>query len=75
MRYKAQVYCHKEPNQFDQRGYIYCWYYRVINTDTGNVLASDNTGNWRKMIDTAVRDLGAIRHCARLGILKKSRGW
>jgi hypothetical protein len=73
--FKAQVYCRKEPNKFDRRGYIYCWYYRVVNTDTGRVMASDNTGNWRLMIDNALRDLDAIRHCASLGILKKARGW
>jgi len=75
MTIKAQVYCRKEPNKWDRRGYIYCWYYRVINTETGNVLASDNTADWRRMIDSALHDLGAIRHCANLGILKKSRGW
>lgn len=72
---KAQLYCRKEDNSFDRRGYIYCWYYRVINTETGNVLASDNTGNWQKMLNAANRDLAAIRHCAKLGILKESRGW
>jgi hypothetical protein len=75
MNFKAQVYCRKEQNQFDRRGYIYCWYYRVINMNTGKVLASDNTGNWQKMIDAALRDLNAIRQCASLGILKESRGW
>jgi hypothetical protein len=73
--FKAQVYCRKEPNKFARRGYIYCWYYRVINTETGNVMASDNTADWRRMIDAAMRDLEAIRHCASLGILKKARSW
>jgi hypothetical protein len=72
---RAQLYCRKEENRWNHRGYIYCWYYRVINTDTGNVLASDNTGNWQKMLDAALIDLAAISHCAKLGILKKSRGW
>lgn len=75
MSIRAKVYCHKEANKFDRRGYIYCWYYRVINTETGNVLASDNTGNWRSILDDAIRDVNAISHCAKLGILKKSRGW
>lgn len=75
MSIKANVYCVKEANRFDRRGYIYCWYYEVINTETGNVLASDNTGDWRKMLDSALRDLVAIRRCAKLGILKKARGW
>ena len=72
---KGQVYCRKEPNRFASKGYIYCWYYQVVNADTGNVLASDNTADWRGMLDNALRDVHAIRHCAKLGILKKSRGW
>jgi hypothetical protein len=72
---RAQIYAHKDDNKFDRRGYIYCWYYRVYNTDTGNVLASDNTGDFGKMFDSAMRDLKAISHCAQLGVLKKSRGW
>jgi hypothetical protein len=75
MSIKAQVYCRKEPSKFDRRGYIYCWYYRVFNTETGKVLASDNTADWRRMVDSALHDLTAIRHCASLGILKSSRGW
>jgi len=75
MNIKTQVYCRKETNKFTRRGYIYCWYYRVFDADTGNTLASDNTGNWRKMLDAAIQDTVAIRHCAKLGILKKSRGW
>lgn len=75
MKIKAKLYCRKERNQFDRRGYIYCWYYRVYDADTGNVLASDNTGDFQKMLDAALRDLVAIRHCAGLGVLKKSRGW
>ena len=75
MKIRAQLYCHKEPNKWDRRGYIYCWYYRVIDTGTGNVLASDNTADWRKMFDAALRDVSAARHCAKLGILKKRRSW
>jgi hypothetical protein len=72
---RAQVYCHKEPNHFRPEGYLYNWYYEVINTETGNVLASDNTGDGYGMLAAAMRDLDAIAHCAKLGILKKSRGW
>ena len=75
MSFKAQVYCRKEHNKWDRRGYIYCWYYRVINIETGDIMSSDDTGNWQKMIDAALRDVGAIRHCSKLGILKKSRSW
>jgi hypothetical protein len=73
--FKAQIYCRKETNHWDRRGYVYCWYYRVINTETGKVMASDNTADWRKVVDGALRDLEAIRHCAKLGILKKARPW
>ncbi|WP_426940273.1 hypothetical protein [Pseudarthrobacter sp. S6] len=72
---RAQLYCRKEKTRFDRRGHMYCWYYRVFDAETGNVLASDNTASWQKMMDAMLRDLAAIRHCARLGILKKSRGW
>lgn len=75
MSIKAQLYCRKETNRFNHRGYIYCWYYRVFDAETGNVLASDNTGDWQKMLDAVLADAAAIRHCAKLGILKKSRGW
>jgi hypothetical protein len=75
MSIRAQVYCHKEQNKFSRKGYIYNWYYRVLNTDTGNVLASDNTADFQRIFNSAMRDLDAIRHCASLGILKKSRGW
>lgn len=75
MKIRAQLYCHKEPNKWDRRGYIYCWYYRVYDANTGNVLASDNSGDYRSISSQMVRDLEAIWHCARLGILKKSRGW
>lgn len=72
---RAQIYCHKEKAPRSHGGHMYCWYYRVINTETGNVLASDNTANFQKMFDAAVADLKAISHCHKLGILKKSRGW
>lgn len=72
---RAQIYCRKEQNRWDHRGYIFNWYYRVINTDTGNILASDNTGNFHSIFNSALRDLDAIQHCAKLGILKKARGW
>jgi len=75
VKIRAQIYCHKETTKFDRRGHMYCWYYRICDVDTGNVLASDNTANFQKMFDAAMRDLDAIRHCAKLGILKKSRGW
>jgi len=75
VKIRARLHCRKEQNQFDRRGYIYCWYYTVYDADTGNVLASDNTGDWHKMLHAVLRDLDAIRHCAQLGILKKSRGW
>ena len=75
MKIRAQIYCRKETTRFDLRGHMYCWYYRVYDADTGNVLASDNTADFQKMFDAAMRDLNAIRHCAKLGIVKKSRGW
>lgn len=75
MRIRAQLYCRKEHNRWDYRGHIYCWYYRVYDANTGNVLASDNTGNFQKMFDAMMHDLKAIQHCAKLGIVKKSRGW
>lgn len=75
MSIRAQVYCRKEPNKFRPTGYIYNWYYRVTDTDTGNVLASDNTANFHRIFNSAMRDLDAIQHCASLGILKESRGW
>ena len=67
---RAQVYCHKEKNEWDRRGYIYCWYYRVIDTETGKVLASDNTGNFRLILESASMDIQAIKRCVSIGIVK-----
>ena len=75
MSFKAHVYCRKEYTKFDRRGYMYCWYYKVINTETGKIMASDNTADWSLILNTALRDVAAIRRCSRLGILKKARGW
>ena len=72
---RVKIYGIKESNKWDHRGYIYCWYYKVYNTETGNVLASDNTGSFRKIFEAAMKDFEAIRRCHKLGILKESRGW
>jgi hypothetical protein len=51
----VKVYGCKENNKFSASGYIYCWYYEIRNARTGELLASDNTGDGYKILAYALR--------------------
>lgn len=65
---KIYMHCQKEDNKFARRGYIYCWYYKIID-DTGNVLKTDNTGNFHGLLDQALWQQKVIVDAYNAGIL------
>jgi|GEM_PF-6583761 hypothetical protein len=70
---KAEIYGVKESNKWDARGYIYCWYYRIIDTRTNKVITSDNSGGGLSIIAAALHSMQSIEQALRMGLEVKGR--
>lgn len=51
-----------------------CWYFRVY-APNGDVVAMDNTGNWRKIYENAYRLVRTFNECQTRGIEIKQPEW
>jgi hypothetical protein len=67
---KGAVYARKEPNRWAARGFIYLYIYEITD-EHGNLLATDNTGSWRKIYDACHQNTGALRKAQHIGAIRR----